>query len=143
MNELRHINGSWKKAEKIKLLGNTKIVTIKAQNPRHKGGILASFSNDVVTDKSWECANMSSCDSAGCESNPNWLQAISYGSNNKNTHPWGTNLKKAIPEIEPKAQWIWVSDRYAKKVWCRKTFSKLSKPINLSYNDNFANEQNR
>ena len=132
MNEVRDINDNWRRAEKIILPGNTKTVTIKARNPSDVGGILASFSNGVVTDESWQCADMSSCHSACCESDPNWRQALSYGSNNKNTDPWGTHLRKAIPEIEPKAQWIWVSDRYAKRVWCKKSFSKLSKPVKLS-----------
>jgi hypothetical protein len=118
-------NKDWRKAESFTLPGNTKYVIIKARNdPRDVGAILASFSNGVLTDESWECANMGSHNSADCESEPEWHNATEYGPNNKTTRPWGTQLEKAISGIEPKAQWIWITSAYATSVWCKKTFSK-------------------
>ena len=112
-------NGNWQKAEHVHIPGNTKWVEIKAQNPGDVGGILASFSNGVVTDESWQCADVSEA------SKPVWGQAVGYGYNNKDTEPWGrVNGGKAIPEIESRAQWIWVSDRYAETVLCMKNFCK-------------------
>jgi hypothetical protein len=111
-------------AKNFVIPGDTKYVKIKANNAGHVGGILASFSNGVLTDESWECADMSSCNSKNCDSKPKWRQAVSYGLNNKTIWPWGTFFKKAVHGIERKARWIWVADRYAKSVWCMKSFSK-------------------
>ncbi len=128
-DEMYDINDDWKTAENITLPGNTKYVVIKAHNdPGNVGGILASFSNGVVTNnESWQCADMSSCKSASCEHKLEWLPAVSYGLNNKYTYPWGIILereKRNISEIEQTAQWIWVGNKCAKRVWCKKTFSK-------------------
>ena len=119
MNRACNVNGNWWTAKEYALPGNTKYVAIEARNPNHNGGILASFSNDVVTDESWQCADMNSCHLhwRSC----NWRRAISYGSNNNSTR---TVLKGKIPKIERKAQWIWVNDQSTTWVKCKKTFSK-------------------
>ncbi len=123
--EVYDINDDWMTAQNIALPGNTKYVIIKAHNdPGYVGGILASFSNGVVTNESWQCANMRSCDS-DCEGNPEWLPAESYGP--KDSNPWRSVLKNTnrnISEIKQTAKWIWVKDAKATSVWCRKTFSK-------------------
>ena len=124
VDEMYNINAcdDWKTAENITLPGNTTYVEIIADNTGAQGGILASFSNGVVTNnESWECADMSSRCSENCKL---WLPAVSHGLNNKDTDPWGKILGKGIPGIEQTAQWIWVKNIWAKSVRCRKTFSK-------------------
>ncbi len=124
VGEMYDINKNWKIAQNIALPGNTKYVVIKAHNgPNSVGGILASFSNGVVTNESWQCADMSSCNS-NCEHNPKWLPAVSYGLNNEDTYPWGTILRRHISGIKQTAKWIWVEKAKATSVWCTKTFSK-------------------
>jgi hypothetical protein len=118
------INGDWREAERFSLPWNTKYVTIKAGNLHGPGGILASFNNNVITNSSWECANISDCHSTNCDNRTDWHPATEYGLNNASTVPWGTQLESKIYEIVETAQWIWVSDISVKKVCCRKTFSK-------------------
>ena len=52
-------------------------MTIKGHNDPdgNVGAILASFSNGVDTDESWQCAKMDECNSGDCESEANWEQA--------------------------------------------------------------------
>jgi hypothetical protein len=108
-------NKDWEKAENFTLPGNTKYVIIKARNyPGDVGAILASFSNGVITDESWECAEIRSHDSGNYERKPVWQQAKSNQ----------IKSNKAISGIEPKAEWIWITNAYAESVWCKKTFSK-------------------
>ncbi|CAB4007985.1 Hypothetical predicted protein, partial [Paramuricea clavata] len=116
------INGNWKVADRFTLPWNTKYVTIKADNLGGPGGILASFNNNVITNCSWECANMHGCHSTNCENHTNWHSAIEYGPNSASTKPWGGILRSKISEIAETAQWIWVNDTSASIVWCRKTF---------------------
>ena len=121
--EKRNVVCEWKTPGRFTLPGDTKVVTIKAHNdhgPDDKGGLLASFSNHVVTDETWQCADMGSCTPAHCESVAKWKQAKPYGLNVASTWPW----YKKIPEIAETAKWIWVTDSTATRVWCRKTFSK-------------------
>ena len=48
------LNCDWETPEDFVVPNNTKIVTIKAYtNGSHVGGILASFSNNVVMDEAW------------------------------------------------------------------------------------------
>ena len=104
------------------IAGDTKVVTIEGGNPGTIGGILASFSSGVVSDGTWQCADMSSCTTAECENSVTWQGATTYGVNENNPPPWN----RRIPDIESTAQWIWVDDKYAKRVWCKKTFGKLN-----------------
>jgi hypothetical protein len=119
--EKRNVVCGWKTPGRFTLPGDTKVVTIKAHNDvGNVGGILASFSNRVVTNASWQCVDMS-------KSNPTWLSAIEYGLNVASSGSiWSENNKpgKKISEIEETAQWIWVRNSEARRVWCRKTFSK-------------------
>ncbi|XP_028396727.1 uncharacterized protein LOC114520617 [Dendronephthya gigantea] len=119
--EERTVNGDWQTYEHFTLRGDTKTVTIKARNPGEVGGILASFNNSVVTDTSWECADMKGCESSCAQ--PGWEQAVAYGRNDDPTTIWyTTNGNKTVDKISSDAQWIWVRDELATKVWCRKTF---------------------
>ena len=113
----RHINCEWNMAQgSFVLPSDTQVVTIKAHNRGGAGATLASFSNNVVTNESWSCAeclNKSDCDES------NFKPAVTYGPNGH--HPWTTN----IPGIASSAQWIWVKKSKATHVWCRVTFRKL------------------
>ena len=113
------LNYDWRVSQRLILPGNTKGVTIEAINPGNVGGILASFSNGVLTDATWQCADMSSCITVECENSVKWQSAKPYGVNGE--HPWTIKLN----EIESTAQWIWVDDDDATRVWCNKTFGKL------------------
>ncbi len=122
--ENRNVVCEWQKAEHFTLRGDTKVVTIKAHNDKglqDVGGILASFSNNVVTDESWNCTDMIMCprENSDCEGLANWQPAKTYGHNNKKISPWSE-----ISKIKQTAQWIWVENKVAKRVWCRKTFGE-------------------
>ena len=119
--EKHDLTRDWKKTDRFALPGGTKVVTIKGDNrPVSSGGILASFSNGVVTDGTWQCADMIMCTTTQCGNSVTWQGAKTYGINGENPHPWNTILN----DINSTAQWIWVDDSYATRVWCKKTFGK-------------------
>ena len=118
------LNYEWRTTETFTLAEDTKLVTIEAVNPGGVGGILASFSNGVVTDGTWQCANMRPCTAVQCESSVTWQNATTYGVNSDSTKPW-----KRRADIKLTAQWIWVDIEYAKRVWCKKTFGKLNRIV--------------
>ena len=117
--EKHKLETDWWETERFILPGGTEVVTIKGDNgPGSPGGILASFSNGVVTDGTWQCADMSSCTTTECENSVTWQGAKTYGVNTN--HPiWNTR-----PYIDSTAQWIWVDNQFAGRVWCKKTFGK-------------------
>ena len=112
------VNANWQITQKFNLPADTKDVTIKGNNSESVGGILASFSNGVVTDGTWQCADMSLCTTTKCENSVTWQDAETYGVN-ANHKIWRTRSN-----IDSTAQWIWVVNRLAKRVWCKKTFGK-------------------
>ena len=84
----------WWETEIFALSKDTKVVTIKGDNdPGSVGGILASFSNGVVTDGTWQCADMSSCTTTDCENSVTWEGAKIYGINRENSSPWIIRLQ--------------------------------------------------
>ena len=117
--EKHNLETQWWETERFALPGDTKVVTIKGVNLEREGGILASFSNGVVTDGTWECADMSSCTTPDCENSVTWQGAKTYGINGENAPPYHTR-----PYIDSTAQWIWVDNQFAGRVWCKKTFGK-------------------
>ena len=116
--EKHNLKTGWEETERFILAGDTKVVTIKGDNTGGPGGILASFSNGVVTNGTWQCADMRSCTATDCENSVTWQDATTYGVNTN--HPiWNTR-----PYIDSTAQWIWVDNQFAGRVWCKKTFGK-------------------
>ena len=89
--------------EQFTLPANTKVVTVKAHNSHGMGGILASFSNNVVTDGSWQCADMSWCNTKDCR--VKWERAAA-GSLER-------NYDRKIPGIKQSALWIWAQNQTA------------------------------
>ena len=126
-NGTEHIlNKVWEVAQRFTLPADTKVVTIKGGNdPGNVGGILASFSNGVVTDDTWQCADMSLCTTGKCESPVTWQDAQTYGVNGETNRPW--HGQGRFQEIESTAKWIWVNNSLATRVWCNKTFGKSHK----------------
>ena len=124
-DEEQVLNDKWKVSQNLTIAGDKKVVTIKGYNKKSVGGMLASFSNGVVTDGTWQCANVSLCTNE-CENSVTWKDAKTYGLNGNKTYPWG-NHRTAFEEIESTANWIWVNNSLVTKVWCRKTFGKLHK----------------
>ena len=118
--EKHNLETDREETERFTLPGDTKVVTIKGDNPGGWGGILASFSNGVVTDGTWQCADMSSCTTTDWENSVTWQGAKTYGINGENPPPWYTRLN----DIDSTAQWIWVDNQFAGRVWCKKTFGK-------------------
>ena len=119
--EHRNLVCHWKIPERFTLRGDTKVVTVKAHNdPGNVGAILASFSNGVVTDDSWQCANMDECTLNNSEC-ANWQKAKIYCLGTSCS--WDPNMKDQISEAQS-AQWIWVENAEATRVWCKKTFGK-------------------
>ena len=97
-----------KQPHRFVLPEDTKTVTIKA--PSGSEGILASFSNGIVTDDSW------SCDASGPHfPNPNWQNASV-------TEP---NVSRP-QEIASNANWIWIRDSDTTSVRFKRTFGKSS-----------------
>ena len=82
------LNTNWRETEKFNLPGDTKDVPIKDNNSVYEGGILASFSNGVVADGTWQCADMSLCTTTECENSVTWQNATTYGVNGGKPSPW-------------------------------------------------------
>jgi hypothetical protein len=90
------------KSDSFTLPGNTKSVAIEGFNyPNTRGGIFASFSNGVVTDKSWHCAE-TTCTGES----------------------WRKSTTKVHRLLAPEKKYIWVENDTAPRVWCNKTFGK-------------------
>ena len=111
----------WLETEQFTLPRDTKVVTIKGGDIGGVGAILASFSNGVVTDGTWQCANINSCTTTECENSVAWQDATTYGVNGDKPSPWN----RKINDIKSTAQWIWVDNKSAARVWCKKTFGKF------------------
>ena len=110
--EEHNLKSEWWATERFTLPGDIKAVTIKANNTGDVGGILASFSNGVLTDSTWKCPDMSSCTTAECENAATWQDATAYGVSENKPPPW----KRRLANIESTAQWIWAINQYATKV---------------------------
>ena len=112
------LNKTSRQPQRFVLPEDTQVVTIKVHKARGwGGGILASFSNNIVTDGSWHCTDSSSCSFADCSS----LQwEASTAGKNEHSSTWGKP-----PEIASSAQWIWISNSSALKVWCKRTFGRF------------------
>lgn len=122
------LNTDWQKADRVTIHGNSTVVTIKGVNdPGSAGGILASFSNGVVTDVTWQCAEIGNA--TECENSITWEDAQTYGVNGDNQSIWGKVRSGPFEEIESTAQWIWVNYHSATNVCCKKTFGKSHKMI--------------
>ena len=107
----------WKHSVHFTILTNTTMIYIDGGNTRgSQGAALASFSNGVVTDTSWECIKKNSNDSTA------WPKAISYGTNIRETSPW----RHSIANISTSAHWIWTKNSRETAVLCRKSFSELT-----------------
>lgn len=114
--------GNW--PQRLALPSDTQGVTIKARNcSKQNTGILASFSNGIVTDGSWRCADSTSCNwtSNDC-SNVTWENA-SVVTNSV----YSTPHRRSTSEIASNAQWIWIGHSFAINVWCEKTFGMFNK----------------
>ena len=95
----------WWKSYHFSLPGNTKSVAIEGFNyPNTPGGIFASFSNGVVTNDSWHCAE-TNCRGESCRETTTYTYSLRNG---------------------PK-KYIWVQNSHATRVWCNKTFGKSKK----------------
>ena len=122
--EQHKIARPWKELKNFTLPGNTQNVTIKAHNDLNNvGGIVASFkcsAFNIVTDESWKCKDVSSCNKPNSCAGYALEEAKTYGPVNASNKAWHANVK----EITRSAQWIWVSNRSATSVWCQKTFGE-------------------
>ena len=122
--EQRKIAGSWWQSKEFILPRDTKSVVIKADNLDKKifGGIVASLESselNIVTDGSWECANLDLCKARNC-TECKWQNATTYGYiNNRTFHKYDK-----INRIQESAQWIWVNSTFVQRVWCKKTFGE-------------------
>ena len=78
-------------------------------------GILASFSNGIVTDRSWSCFVLSRT-SSYCHRGSKEIASVAC--NNEDSNP---------PEIASNAQWIWISpSSSAKSIYCEKILGKFN-----------------
>ena len=96
------LNCDWRTPEDVVVPNNTKILTIKAYTSgSHVGGILASFSNNVVTDEAWLCM----------EKGENWENATTVKINGTSSLPKPTG--DDFSGDAARAQWIWVKNTSA------------------------------
>ena len=106
----------WKKATKIIIPSETKVVAIHAKNHWYFAGILGSFSNCQVTDATWKChsspvPNEWSSTDYDDSSWPAAVEHVAHGSS------WWS---KKIQNISDDAKWIWTKGNYVEnEVYCR------------------------
>ena len=122
---VRNITG-WKVASPVTLLANTTCVVIEGKTTggvkgNDVGAILASFSNGILTDESWQCIKRNAA-----KSQLVWPKAKSYGRNNKRTRSvWiKQNSNKPVANIDGNATWIWTENKKEESVTCRRSFGK-------------------
>ena len=116
----------WQVASPVTLLANTTCVVIEGKTSyggRNKdvGGVLGSFSNDILTDGSWQCIIRNAA-----KSQLVWPKAKSHARNNKRTGSvWiKQNSEKPVANIDGNATWIWTEKNNEESVTCRGSFGK-------------------
>ena len=122
---VRNITG-WTEASPVTLLANTTCVVIEGKTTggvkgNDVGAILASFSNGILTDESWQCII-----SNVAKSQLVWPKAKSHGRNNKRTgNIWiKYNSDKPVANINGNATWIWIESIKEESVTCRRSLGK-------------------
>ena len=116
----------WKIASPVTLLANTTCVVIEGKTTggvkgNDVGAILASFSNGILTDESWQCIIRNAA-----KSQLVWPKAKSHARNNKRTGSvWiKQNSEKPVANIDGNATWIWTENEKEENVTCRRSFGK-------------------
>ena len=116
----------WKIASPVTLLANTTCVVIEGKTTgggkgTDVGAILGSFSNDILTDESWQCIK-----SNAAKSQLVWPKAKSHARNNNRTgNAWIVYyLGTPVPHIDGNAMWIWTENKKEESVTCRRSFGK-------------------
>eukprot|EP00918_Siedleckia_nematoides_P001726 GHVU01004102.1.p1 GENE.GHVU01004102.1~~GHVU01004102.1.p1 ORF type:complete len:285 (+),score=9.68 GHVU01004102.1:113-967(+) len=115
-------NYNWQQVSSVQIPGNTKVVAIQCRDKaRVKVGIIASLSNGVVTDNSWQCSGTLQAGWAGTPFTPNpawWASATII----PNIAAWGNFAQNG--GISSSAKWIWTSQYsypgWDTPVYCRK-----------------------
>ncbi|CAB4040132.1 Hypothetical predicted protein, partial [Paramuricea clavata] len=104
----------------------TQNVTIVAEKASGSAlaGILASFSNGIVTDDLWSCSKNSN--------DLKWEKASTYRRNDLNI-----SRNRAISQIKQNAQWIWVKKLSASRVRCKRKLDTTK--INLAIENENGN----
>ena len=117
---VRNITG-WRVASPVTLLANTTCVVIEGETTTGAGAILASFSNGILTDESWQCIKRNAA-----KSQLVWPKAKSHARNNNRTgNTWIVDhLGTPVPNIDGNAMWIWTEKRNEESVTCRRSFGK-------------------
>ena len=122
---VRSITG-WKVASPVTLLANTTCVVIEGKTTggvkgNDVGAILASFSNGILTDESWQCII-----SNAAKSQLVWPKATTYARNNNRTNnTWIDDyLGTPVPHIDGNATWIWTKNKNEESVTCRRSFGE-------------------
>ena len=93
---------TWNLASTYNIPAGAQSIRVKCHNTGGPGGFLASFSNGVKTDGSWQCAA-----EGGAMAPATVLDANGGG----------------VPDISSDANWIWASDSGAETVSCEKTLN--------------------
>ena len=116
----------WQVASPVTLLANTTCVVIEGKTTggvkgNDVGAILASFSNGILTDESWQCII-----SNAAKSQLVWPKAKSHARNNiKTDSVWiKKNSNKPVANIDGNATWIWTEKNNEERVTCRRSFGK-------------------
>lgn len=106
---------NWPQSTTFRLPAGTKVVGIECDDVGVVGGILASFSNGMVTDDTWQCSSRFSPTWASFSFEGNWPSAYTIGRHGMS--PWNT-----IRRISSNAKWIWTPGWHYqdRRVYCRK-----------------------
>ena len=119
--------------QRLVLPNDTRIVTVRLEFScwnTPKPMILASFSNGIVTDESWNCT----CIKSPSNSFSGWKNASVIGNNAKDSKPHF----KRHPEIASSAKWIEITNccyhDHVRYVSCRKAFGKFMMHVHMSCN---------
>ena len=85
------------------------IIKVEKKN-NDDGGMLAEFSNGIVTDSSWHCTEINSTTKS------HWPAAREVATNDGSDSQW----KSEVTGISSNAKWIWTPNSGDKEVWCQK-----------------------
>ena len=124
----RLVHTDWTTSATLELEHCASVVAIKCDDVGGAGGIIASTSNDMITDNSWKCtANYYSGWESTLYDDSSWPSAYQIGPSY--SPPWGY-----IAGIKPSAQWIWTTgwEGTHTTVYCRRRLRHLGELMETS-----------
>ena len=93
---------------KLRIPAGTRVISFTCFSIAHQKGVLASFGQSVMTDKSWNCTHGSD--------DRDWSNAVAFGNN---TLP--IESMSRVEGISDSAEWIWSKNQSVVYIHCRKS----------------------